>query len=107
MRDIRKKVVDILGQMYADGVMEFHPNTANNADRILALLPRWIPVEERLPELFKEFGHSAPVLVTNGRTKWVDTYWKDGNWSESPDWSPEDLPTHWLDNCPQLPKEKP
>lgn len=79
-------------------------NVANDA------LPRWIPVEERLPETCEEtrsFYHSVTVLaLKKGRIMmgYFTTSKDDGSWCFSgfDDWA---KPTHWMP-IPETPKEE-
>lgn len=73
-----------------------------------AQVPRWIPVEERLPEKHKI------VLVFKRRT--AHFIWSDADWNIEADWCGEDgwsrtphngcfAVTHWMP-LPQPPKEE-
>jgi hypothetical protein len=73
-----------------------------------AQVPRWIPVEERLPEKHKI------VLVFKRRT--AHFIWSDATWSIETDWCGEDgwsktphngcfAVTHWM-HLPEPPKEE-
>lgn len=55
--ELREKIVKILSDAYADGVVEDQPNTMRHADRIEALFSeskQWVSVEELASELDKE-----------------------------------------------------
>ena len=56
----------------------------------------WISVEERLPKLIDPYGHSANVLVSNGRCSVdIDFYQADGCWYEQTMYQSDKI-THWM-----------
>ena len=63
----------------------------------------WIDIEKKTPEIIEPYDHSRLILVTDSRLIWIDTYWKNGGWSEHAAWSQEDPVTHWME-LPELPK---
>jgi hypothetical protein len=56
----------------------------------------WISVEDRLPELFECYDHSAQVIVTDGRHIRLDCYYKGWGWYEKKMWQMQDPVTHWM-----------
>ena len=60
-----------------------------------AQVPRWISVDERLPEVGDD------VLVCSGAR--IDIGYYDGLWWET--YTIRDIPTHWM-HLPQPPKEE-
>lgn len=108
MSDIREKIVEILNKLTYNSfgageapaffdVEEYPPEKA--ADEIINLLPKWIPVSERLPENFQT------VLVYIGRCPdswwaYIATQYIEGRFH----CNQHDLVTHWMP-LPEPPKD--
>jgi hypothetical protein len=71
--------------------------------RITQLEQKWIPVEEKLPEIVREFGgrdnkmygESVQLLIWDGRDMHVGYFYKSGTW-DSIDGNVIKKPTHWM-----------
>jgi hypothetical protein len=92
-----------------ESMSEAYDKLSRHMDDLAALMPRWIPVSERLPEQKATIGKhvfSADVLGTEGFTfrrayyNYTAKVWLDGN--EKQEW-PEI--THWMP-LPEPPKEE-
>lgn len=100
MDELREKIKKILGQAYSDGILEEHPSTTRHTDRILALLPQWISVETRLPEL-PEGRVFIPTLVLREENPYPTTRLFTGK-----GWQTRATVTYWMEyKLPQPPKE--
>ena len=81
-----------------ESMSEAYDKLSRHMDDLAALMPRWIPVSERLPEIRKV------VLITDGvdvGTGWVNQEW----WNTSFADIQRDAVTHWMP-LPQGPEEE-
>lgn len=92
-----------------ENMSEAYDKLSRHMDDLAALMPRWIPVTERLPEPEETIGEhlfSTDVLGTEGFTfrrayyNYTARVWLDGN--EEQEWPKI---THWMP-LPPAPKEE-
>jgi len=57
---------------------------------------KWISVEDKMPPVYESYGHGDEVLVTNGKSKWLDIYQGNGMWIEHSLWNMKMKITHWM-----------
>ena len=98
---LKRKAFEILEQFESSDHRNADYDDA--IDSIAQLMPRWVRVEDALPECLEDYSCSAhvPVLLING-IKSVDCYnYLRRRWEEF-----LDIPiAQWLDNCPEPPTD--
>jgi hypothetical protein len=106
IEEIRARMGDRLLEVMAQVTADCFDFNRKQLDRLLTLVPRWIPVTERLPE------EGIAVLVSNGNGESAvarlfdadDLLWITSEWRGREGHYLSPCPTHWMP-LPKPPKE--
>ena len=89
-----------------ENMSEAYDKLSRHMDDLAALMPRWIPVTERLPKAdeYDERGYAVPYLVMNGWMRVTARRTKD-YWVLFGNGAVLEYVTHWMP-LPQGPEEE-
>ena len=89
-----------------ESMSEAYDKLSRHMDDLAALMPRWIPVTERLPKAdeYDERGYAVPYLVMNGWMRVTARRTKD-YWVLFGNGTVLENVTHWMP-LPEPPKEE-